>query len=190
MQTLRFVRHGATAPNLAGLRCGGDLDVPLTDTGRQQARAAAQHIAGLGWHIGLVITSDLKRTSETASIIAKLLGGVEVLTEPAFAERRLGQWNLLPIADSQPWLEARLAPPGGEAHEAFAQRILGAAQALLPCLARRPLLVGSKGVARVLGELCQGAAPNDRRPALANGGLLQFDLSTLTRRASATRPCA
>ncbi len=32
-----FVRHGVTDLNFRGLRCGGDLDVPLTDIGCDQA---------------------------------------------------------------------------------------------------------------------------------------------------------
>jgi len=39
---LHFVRHGATAANLVGLRCGGDIDLPLTDTGRRQALSAGR----------------------------------------------------------------------------------------------------------------------------------------------------
>ena len=34
---LRFVRHGATHANSAGLRCGGDLDLPMTALGHEQA---------------------------------------------------------------------------------------------------------------------------------------------------------
>ena len=33
LNAVLFVRHGSTAPNLAGLRCGGDLDSPLTELG-------------------------------------------------------------------------------------------------------------------------------------------------------------
>ena len=43
---LLFMRHGATAPNAAGLRCGGDVDLPLTDLGHRQAVQAAQRLAG------------------------------------------------------------------------------------------------------------------------------------------------
>lgn len=45
-QQLLFVRHGATAPNEAELRCGGDLDVPLSELGRAQAREAGDREIG------------------------------------------------------------------------------------------------------------------------------------------------
>src|SRR5437764_11145661 len=44
---LVFVRHGATQANIAELRCGGDLDVPLIELGRCQAVATAQRIRDL-----------------------------------------------------------------------------------------------------------------------------------------------
>jgi 2,3-bisphosphoglycerate-dependent phosphoglycerate mutase len=174
---LLFVRHGATEPNLAGLRCGGDLDVPLTDLGRQQAASAAVKLSQLRPAVGLIVTSDLARTRETAAIIARHLGGVPVVVEPAFAERRLGQWNLRSIAETQPWFEARLTPPGGESDDEFVDRVAGAVRRIKAQLPLRPVLVGSKGVARVLGELIgrQG------RLELDNGVIEHFDF--------AQRPC-
>ena len=174
---LTFVRHGATPPNLAGLRCGGDLDVALTDLGRQQARAAAQQIAALDQRIGLVVTSGLQRADETAHIIAQALGGVVVTTLPALAERRLGEWNLRSIAATEALIAAGATPPGGESNAAFTERIAAAVVALLPRLQQRVLLVGSKGVARVLGELAEHAGS----ARLANGQVVQFDLSRLGR---------
>lgn len=174
---LRFVRHGATAPNLAGLRCGGDLDVPLTAVGRRQAATAAEHIARLDPPVKLIVTSDLKRNRETADIIARRLPGVTLLVQPAFSERRLGAWNLKPIAQTQPWLEARQTPPGGESDDDFTRRVADAVRQIKQQLAERPLLVGSKGVGRVLGELI---GLTDRLE-LGNGEIWEFDF--------AERPC-
>src|SRR5262249_45113782 len=149
---LRFVRHGATAANTAGLRCGGDLDPPMTLHGHEQVHRVAEQIAALLPRVQLIVTSDLVRTRETAEIIARRLPNARLLVEPAFSERRLGGWNLMRIRDTQPWLEAGITPPGGESDAEFSARIAGAVERLRPELARRPLLVGSKGVARVLGE--------------------------------------
>lgn len=182
-KAISFVRHGATAPNLAGLRCGGDLDVPLTDIGRVQAELAASRVLALGQPIGLIVTGALQRTQETASIISRLLGGVQVLTDPGFDERRLGAWNLLPINATEPWFVQRLRPPGGEADDDFTQRISDAAHALLPRLNAPLLLVASRGVARVFGELL-GCA---ERVNCANGELMQFDLSPLAAQDVAAR---
>lgn len=174
---LRFVRHGATSANLAGLRCGGDLDLPLTDLGRAQAVDCAERLARLQPPIGLIVTSDLKRTRETAGYIHALMPHVPVLVDPEFAERFLGEWNLKPIAATQPWLEARCTPPGGESDDEFADRIARALRRLKGHLHERPLLVGSKGVARMLGELV--GLPE--RLELGNCVVTEFDLTD--------RPC-
>jgi probable phosphoglycerate mutase len=102
------------------------------------------------------------------------LPGVRVLVEPAFAERRIGRWNLMPIRDSQPWFDARLTPPGGESDAEFIRRVARGLQTIRAELPRRPLLVASKGVARVLGEL----VGLDERLDLENGEVFEFDLSS------------
>ena len=169
---LRLLRHGATTANVAGLRCGGDLDLPLTDAGRQQAHDAALRLRRLHPTPGVIVTSDLQRTRETAAIVAEHFTGVPVLVEAAFAERRLGQWNLLPVSQTQPWLEAGCTPPGGESDAEFVDRIaqgLGRIRAHLPL---RVLLVGSKGVDRALGVL----AGCPRTTDLGNGEISEFAL--------------
>lgn len=174
---LIFVRHGATAPNLAGLRCGGDLDVALTDIGRRQAAQTGLRIRELGLPVGLIVTSDLRRTRETAAIIGRMFDEAEVLIEPAFSERRLGAWNLRTIAETETALAQGKTPPGGESSQQFFDRIEGAVEALAPRLRQRPVLVASKGVARVLRELL-GLSRQD----LANGEVAEFDLAAMSGR--------
>lgn len=173
--TLLFARHGATAPNLAGVRCGGDLDVPLAPEGRQQAAELARVVAALQHPVGLIITADLQRTRDTAEIVRAAIGNVPLHVEPGFRERSLGQWNLRPIAQTQPLLEARQTPPGGESTDDFALRIYRALGSVQHLLAKRALLVASKGVGRVLGEL----AGSDRRRPVGNAELLVFQLAAL-----------
>ncbi|MGO3885554.1 MAG: histidine phosphatase family protein [Mycetocola sp.] len=71
--TLGFVRHGQTDWNLAG-RLQGSSDIPLNDTGRQQARDAVEVIRGQGDRWSAVVSSPLSRARETAQIIADGLG--------------------------------------------------------------------------------------------------------------------
>ena len=175
LNAVLFVRHGSTAPNLAGLRCGGDLDSPLTELGLRQAERLAGELLRLTTPVGVILTSDLQRTRDTAAVISRALGGVPVLVQPAWTERRLGDWNLSPIADTQDALLAGRTPPGGESNIDFSRRIFKAALALRPWLGRRPLLVGSKGVARVLGEIC--GLPE--RVELDNCSMRRFDLSSV-----------
>ena len=177
--SLLFMRYGATTLNAAGLRCGGDVDLPLAELGLRQSAQAAQQLAALRPRVGVIVVSALQRTRQTADIVSQALRGIEIVIEPAFNERRLGEWNRRPIAETQAELAAGVTPPGGESNAEFTQRIGDAVTAtLLPLLGQRALLIASKGVARVLGELA------DRGPSepLDNAGIVAFDLSVLVQR--------
>ncbi len=172
-RTLRFLRHGATAANHLRLRCGGDLDLALTEIGRAQAAEAARRIVALDPPVRMIVTSDLRRTRETAEIIAHALGGVEIVVDPEFTERRLGEWNLRPIDQTEPWLERDEPPRGGESRTEFTDRIARALRRLMVWLPEKPLLVSSKGVGRVLGELSRMPGPLH----LDNAELTEFDFA-------------
>jgi probable phosphoglycerate mutase len=178
---LNFMRHGATAPNLAGLRCGGDLDAPLTEVGRRQAVQGALHIRELRLPLGLIVSSGLQRSRDTAQIVSRVLQGVPTVVIPEFAERALGEWNLRTLAETEAAVVEGLTPPGGESRAEFFDRIAGAVQTLLPLLSQQPLLVGSKGVARVLRELTGQGGPKRRHP-MGNCELAHFDLAPIVAR--------
>jgi probable phosphoglycerate mutase len=156
----------------------GRLEGLLGRIGRRQVEALARQLAVLSVPVDVVVTSDLQRTRATASIIADALGGLPVVVQAAWAERRLGEWNLRLIDETHEALLAGHTPPGGESNADFTRRIAAAARGLGPLLARRPLLVGSKGVARVMGELC--GLPD--RVDMDNGEMCRFDLSAVLHR--------
>lgn len=177
--SLLFMRHGATTLNAAGLRCGGDIDLPLAEIGLHQSMLAALHLAALRPRVGVIVVSALQRTRQTADIVGQAMRGVEIVTQPAFNERRLGAWNRRPIAETRAELAAGVTPPGGESNAEFTRRIADAVAAtLLPLLGQRPLLIASKGVARVLGELA-GCGPSE---PLDNAGIVAFELSAFVQR--------
>lgn len=148
-----FVRHGETDDNRRGVRCGGDRDPPLTDRGIEQARREADRFRRSGRSCGLVIAGPLQRTAVTGAVFAETLG-VSLLRRDWLRERSLGEWNGLAIELTRPWLAAGDTPPGGENESAFAGRVLAGVDELANesggLLARRPLLVGSKGIGRIL----------------------------------------
>ena len=168
--TMYFVRHGVTEPNFRGFRCGGDLDLPLMDIGCDQAYLLAKQIEKMNLRIGVIVTGSLIRTRQTASIISGVLGNTPIEIDPLFNERRLGQWNNRPIAETEELLAAKVTPPGGEAEDDFIKRVAAAMDNLRPHLDRRPLLVSSKGVGRVLNGLLGGQG----RMQVGNGEIVEF----------------
>ena len=171
--TLYFVRHGVTEPNFRGFRCGGDLDIPLMDIGCDQAYLLAKQIEKMNLRIGVIITGSLIRTRQTASIISGVLGNTPIEVEPLFNERHLGQWNNRPIADTEELLRAKVTPPGGESEADFSLRLLKALDNIKPHFDRRPLLVSSKGVGRVLTGLFGG----EERMQVGNGEIVEFNVA-------------
>ena len=171
--TLYFVRHGITEPNFRGFRCGGDLDIPMMDIGCDQAYLLAKQIEKMNLRIGVIVAGSLIRTRQTASIISGVLGTVPVEIEPLVNERKLGQWNNRPIAETEEQLKARMTPPGGESEEQFESRIKLALDHLRPMLERRPLIVSSKGVGRMMNSLLGGT----ERMTVGNGEIVEFAVS-------------
>jgi broad specificity phosphatase PhoE len=86
-----IVRHGSTKLNgKAGNsddRIRGHIDVPLDSQGIEDAKEAAKKLEDKG--ITLILSSDLKRASETAEIIAEHIGA-KVITDYAFRPWKLG----------------------------------------------------------------------------------------------------
>lgn len=65
-----IVRHGNTfTAGETPRRIGARTNLPLTDAGREQARALGAHFARQGWQFGKVLVSPLLRTRQTAQLI-------------------------------------------------------------------------------------------------------------------------
>ncbi|MEA2455371.1 MAG: phosphohistidine phosphatase [Thermoleophilaceae bacterium] len=62
-----------------------DAERPLTDKGREQARAAGAALKKLGVEIDACLTSPKVRAAETARIVCEQLDGVEPQLEPKLA---------------------------------------------------------------------------------------------------------
>jgi uncharacterized phosphatase len=88
MTDLVLVRHGETEWNRIG-RVQGRTDIPLNDTGREQARATGRRLQGQAFDA--VVSSPLSRAADTARIIAAELGLGEPETVEALVERDYGR---------------------------------------------------------------------------------------------------
>jgi len=84
---LVLVRHGESTWN-AEHRLQGQQDPPLSARGREQARAAARVVAGLGLPAARIVCSDLSRARETAELLG--LGAARL--DPAWREIDVGRW--------------------------------------------------------------------------------------------------
>lgn len=87
MTTVYIARHGQTDWNVADI-VQGQCESLLNDTGRAQANALALELADVPFVT--IIYSDLKRTVETASIIARFHPGAELISDPRLRERDFG----------------------------------------------------------------------------------------------------
>lgn len=95
MTDLILWRHGQTDYNLQG-RIQGQVDIPLNDTGRQQAQRAADGIAAL--RPTRIVSSPLVRARATAEVLASLTG-LSVEINPGLVEKSFGAWEGLKAAD-------------------------------------------------------------------------------------------
>ncbi len=114
-----LMRHGETAWNREG-RVMGQSPVELNERGRAQVEAAAPFARLIGPEI--IVTSPLLRARQSAEIIARALGGIEVVDEPGLEEVRYGRWqgmvyeDLLADAEYKRYRDHPLTmpTPGGE----------------------------------------------------------------------------
>lgn len=139
--TIVLVRHGVTA-HTTGRRFSGGLggDNPaLSDEGRAQIAEAAEWLTELREHITAVVCSPVRRTRESAEIIAARLG-LPIEEEPGFAEMEFGDWDGMTFTEvaekDKAGLEAWFAdmeasPPGGESFVTVQARVLAALERLL-----------------------------------------------------------
>src|ERR1700721_885264 len=142
MSKLILVRHGESFGNRDRIYAVSPHDLPLTELGYRQAQHAALRIAEL-FHPRLVVTSAYKRASETARIIAGVLGQpLEV--EPDLHEREFGAHrgrsydSFLTEPDYEPQRPWAWKPQGGESYEDVQARVG-------PILDRLPAAPAGKG---------------------------------------------
>jgi 2,3-bisphosphoglycerate-dependent phosphoglycerate mutase len=123
MTRLGLIRHGTTEWNLEG-RMQGQMDTPLAEVGRVQARLLAKRLAGEEWDG--IIASDLKRAHETADLISGISGTPLLGVDQRLRERSFGQLEGTTMQDRiQRWGEdwrAREAELGMESDDSLLQR--------------------------------------------------------------------
>jgi broad specificity phosphatase PhoE len=137
---LYYVRHGLTDWNAAG-RLQGHLDIPLNQTGREQAAHCAHILGDLFARGGRTaaeldyVSSPLSRARETMEIMRAALGlaPTAYTLESRLTEISFGEWEGLTydeVMRRDPDIVARretdkweFLPPGGENYRQLALRV-------------------------------------------------------------------
>jgi probable phosphoglycerate mutase len=143
-----LLRHGQTE-HTPERRFSGRNDLPLSRTGRAEAEAAAHRAKDLG--VEVVLASPLRRTRETAEIVAAALG-LPVTVDDDLAELDFGDLEGLtfdeararhPLAARRFLEDVTVAAPKGESIADVSTRVARARRRLLSQHAGRTVLVVS-----------------------------------------------
>jgi broad specificity phosphatase PhoE len=124
---LFVVRHGQTTANASGLLLGR-ADVPLTETGLEQAAALAAAVGP----VDLVVSSPLLRARQTAAEL-----GAPVEIDERWTELDYGIYDERPITDVPRELwdrwrsDKEYAPPEGESLASLGRRVRSACEDLV-----------------------------------------------------------
>ena len=136
MGTLILVRHGEAEGNSTH-RLIGWADVPLTDTGHRQAIRVAERLRSAP--VARIVSSDLRRTTETAAPLVEATG-VTLELEPRLREIDNGDWtDLSPDEISARWTDlwesyvagTDVDRPNGERWADVGHRVIEAVSELL-----------------------------------------------------------
>jgi probable phosphoglycerate mutase len=143
-----LLRHGQTE-HTPERRFSGRNELPLSRTGRAEAEAAAERAKGLG--IEVVVASPLRRTRETAEIVAAALG-LPIEFDRDLVELDFGDIEGLtfdeaaakhPLAARRFLGDVTVAAPGGESIADVSTRVARARRRILSDHAGRTVLVVS-----------------------------------------------
>jgi probable phosphoglycerate mutase len=163
---LYLVRHGETDWNRER-RIQGSTDIPLNDTGRDQARETGRLLARRSWDA--IYASPLVRAFETATIIAAEVGLPAPTAVPELVERNYGAVEGMTGDEIEASYPNNADVPGREERDAVVSRVL---PALLDIANRHPgqsvLVVGHGGVIRsILGAV----DPDGTHGMISNGSI-------------------
>jgi ribonuclease H / adenosylcobalamin/alpha-ribazole phosphatase len=153
MTTLVLVRHGSTRLTAEKRFSGGvaSSNPGLTDEGRAEVREVADWLAPLGEAVETVVTSPVRRTRESAEILAERLD-LDLVDDPGLAEMEFGTWDGLTFAevheqypdDVEAWIGSLdVAPGGGESFREVEKRVAEALRRLLEKYAGKTVIVVS-----------------------------------------------
>jgi broad specificity phosphatase PhoE len=171
-----FIRHGESESNRDKVFAGRRADVELTEIGRQQAKDAGLQISKQDLDIIRVVSSPLKRTTETALIITKEINFPfeDVILDERLSEYDLGVITGKPIRE----LTAKeiVTAEGAEKPSTFLERIKDALDEY-SVIEGNTLIVSHGGVSRMIKSYKEGSDINTfpDTPNYKNADLIELD---------------
>lgn len=172
MTELYLVRHGETDWN-AARRIQGSTDIPLNDTGRDQARRTGRLLSARWWDA--VISSPLSRAHETATLIANEIGAAAPESLDAIAERRYGAAEGLDYRTLDERFPKGAHVPGRESRPQVAARVMPALMALAERRREQKLVVVTHGaVIRTVLNTVEPTSPALLGVPITNGSVHSF----------------
>ncbi|WP_031513710.1 alpha-ribazole phosphatase [Desulfofalx alkaliphila] len=155
-RNIYLIRHGAI-DNKGSKRFIGQIDLPINAEGIAQAKGLKGRLRDVG--LSAVFCSDLKRSIETAEIIAEEYDFKPIVNR-RLREISLGKW------DGQSFDEIRrrfpkefdqrgkdifnFCPPDGESFKICSERVLAEYKNILQSTSGNILIVGHAGVNRII----------------------------------------
>ena len=154
-----FLRHGETDWNAQGLS-QGNVDIPLNETGRAQAVAAASMLRNRG--IATIVASPLSRAHDTALAVAGVTG-LPVALDEGLREVSFGAQEGKPMVQwFTDWVAGTYTPEDAESFASLRTRSTAAINRALALPA--PVLVVAHGALFRALRAEMGLEPNVRTP--------------------------
>jgi broad specificity phosphatase PhoE len=180
VKTFYLIRHGETEHNKEG-GITGQLDIPLNETGKQQAEKLAERLENEDFDAAY--SSDLERTYETTRIVAER-HGLHPEEYKEFREVDFGVVEGKPkevfrkLADESGSDRHFFTPEEGESTHEAGQRFLGKLEELAEEHPEEKVLVGGHSVAMksVLMEIL-GLKRHYGKFNLANTAIIELEFS-------------
>jgi len=181
MSEIYFVRHGDTKLNIQG-RIRGNANVPLTPEGVKEIRKVAQELAKEDPKPSLIFSDDMKRTHESAEILATNLRiKVHVMSG-------LRAWNLGDLTgQKESAVRSQIhdlvknydkPAPGGEAYKTFLIRFYRALKQILDSVEKNKatvIVMGHGTTSRAVLALF-GKSANGNLDPVDSGEMLELEL--------------
>jgi probable phosphoglycerate mutase len=184
MHRVFLFRHGETHWNREG-RFQGHLDIPINETGRDQARLLIDPLRKVG--LEAILSSDLSRAYETARIVANSLA-IPVFVHPGLREAHLGEAQglvkeeieakfgsaLLRRWRSERLTDADVSYPGGESGTAIITRVFESMEAFLKLTPYQRVGIATHGgvIRRIMSKILPPGSPP---VAIPNGVLYEVN---------------